>query len=78
MVNNMVRLNKLNGDLGHQLVHNIMVRKGNTYLMNKKGTQLKPIAQVIFNRGMTRLAAKENPTVIVADLERQLLLLTGS
>ena len=61
--------------LGRQLVHNILVRKGGTYLNNKNGTRLKPIAQVIFSKGMRRLASNESPACIVSDLEVQLKLL---
>lgn len=73
-----VKLSDLTNELGRQLVHNILVRKGNTYLMNKAGTRLKPVAQVIMNRAMDRLASKESPDTIVRDLEAQLLLLKGT
>lgn len=74
----LVKLNEVTDELGRQLVHNILVRKGDTYIMNKAGTRLKPVAQVIFNRGMDRLASKESPDAIVRDLEAQLLLIKGT
>jgi len=64
--------------VGRQLVHEILVRKGMTYLMDKSGTRLKPVARMIFNSNMQRLASNEPPESIVRDLESQLLLIKGN
>lgn len=59
---------------GQQLVHNIMVRKGNTYLKYPNG-RLRPVAQAIFNKNLVRLRANEEPANIIRDMQAQLQLL---
>lgn len=59
---------------GRQLVHNILVRKGNTYLKYPSG-RFKPVAQAMLNKNMERLRSNENPADIVRDMQAQLLLL---
>lgn len=59
---------------GRQLVHNILVRKGYSYIKYPNG-RLRPVAQAIMNKNMARLRNNENPADIIRDMQVQLLLL---
>lgn len=70
----LVHISEAVHEVGRQLVQNILIRKGRTYLFYPNG-RWRPVAKAIFTKNMTRLRANESPEEIVSDLIVQLKLL---